>query len=468
MNMLDPRNIKIAYIGGGSRGWAWKLMRDLARETDICGTVALYDIDRKAAQDNAAIGNYIAADHEGVSPWRYEAADTLEAALTGAHFIVISILPGTFEEMASDVHAPEAYGVYQSVGDTTGPGGYVRALRTIPMFETIACAVRDYAPEAWVINYTNPMAMCVGTLYRVFPGIKAFGCCHEVFGTQELLCRMTEEMLGVTDVTRGDIKVNVLGVNHFTWLDKASYKGVDLMPLYRQYAEKYVHSGSPTDDPEKRKTDVFSSGNQVKFDLFLRTGYIAAAGDRHLAEFCPADWYMKFPEMAEGWGFHLTPVSWRKNDLVKRLAQSRTYLEHRAPEGVMPLGETGEEGVKQIKAIMGMGDLVTNVNLPNVGQIPNLPLGTIVETNACFTSDSVRPVMAGPLPAEVLELSARPAQNQTDMVTAVLRRSHEEAFAVFSRDRLLGALSQEDKRALFDRMVAATKAYLPRDWDKTL
>ena len=91
-----------------------------------------------------------------------------------------------------------------------------------------------------------------------------------------------------------------------------------------------------------------------------------------------------------------------------------------------------------------------------------------METNACFTSDSVRPVMAGPLPAEVLELSARPAQNQTDMVTAVLRRSHEEAFAVFSRDRLLGGLSQEDKRALFDRMVAATKAYLPRDWDKTL
>ena len=134
----------------------------------------------------------------------------------------------------------------------------------------------------------------------------------------------------------------------------------------------------------------------------------------------------------------------------------------------MTLGETGEEGVRQIKAIMGMGDLVTNVNLPNVGQIPNLPLGTIVETNACFTSDSVRPVMAGPLPAQVLELSARPAQNQTDMVTAVLRRSHEEAFAVFCRDRLLDGMTQEDKRALFDQMVAATKAYMPEDWDKAL
>lgn len=468
MNMLNPKDIRIAYIGGGSRGWAWKLMRDLARETDICGTVALYDIDHQAALDNAAIGNYIAKDHENVSPWRYEAADSLASALTGAHFVVISILPGTFDEMASDVHTPEKYGVYQSVGDTTGPGGFVRALRTIPMFEEIARAVRDYAPEAWVINYTNPMAMCVGTLYRVFPGIKAFGCCHEVFGTQELLCRMTEEMLGVTGVTRSDVKVNVLGINHFTWLDSASYKGVDLMPLYRQYAEKYIASGAPTDDPEGLKTNVFRFSERVKFDLFLRTGYIAAAGDRHLAEFCPADWYMKSPEMVESWGFHLTPVSWRKDDLKKRLAQSRTYLEHSTPEAVMDLGETGEEGVRQIKAIMGLGDLVTNVNLPNVGQIPNLPLGAIVETNACFTTDSVRPVMAGPLPAAVMELVARPAQNQTDMVTAVLRRSHEESFSVFSRDRLLDGMTKEDKRSLFDDMVAATKAYMPEDWDKAL
>ena len=468
MNMMDPKNLKIAYIGGGSRGWAWKLMRDLAREQDICGTVALYDIDRKAAQDNAVIGNYLAGDHEGASPWRYEASDTLRDALTGAHFIVISILPGTFKEMESDVHTPEEYGVYQSVGDTTGPGGFVRAMRTIPMFEEIARAVRDYAPEAWVINYTNPMAMCVGTLYRVFPKIKAFGCCHEVFGTQELLVRMTKEMLGVTDVKRGDIRVNVMGINHFTWLDSANYKGVDLMPLYRQYAEKYIAAGAPTDDPEGLKTNVFRSCERVKFDLFLRTGCIAAAGDRHLAEFCPADWYMKTPEMAKSWGFHLTPVSWRWDDLKKRLAQSRVYLEHHAPEGIMDLSETGEEGVRQIKAIMGMGDLVTNVNLPNVGQIPNLPLGTIVETNACFTADSVRPVMAGVLPVPVMELVARPAQNQTDMLTAVLRRSHEEAFAVFSRDRLLDGMDMADKRALFDKMVSATKAYLPGDWDTAL
>ena len=100
---------------------------------------------------------------------------------------MISIMPGTFDEMESDVHAPEKFGIYQSVGDTTGPGAVMRALRTIPMFEEFAAAIREYCPQAWVINYTNPMTVCVKTLYRVFPKIKAFGCCHEVFGTQKLL-----------------------------------------------------------------------------------------------------------------------------------------------------------------------------------------------------------------------------------------------------------------------------------------
>ena len=132
-------------------------------------------------------------------------ADRLKEALTGSDFAVISILPGTFDEMESDVHEPEKYGIYQSVGDTAGPGGMVRALRTIPMFVTIAEAIRDYAPQAWVINYTNPMSLCVKTLYHVFPQIKAFGCCHEVFGTQKLLAQIAESELGIADIKRDEI-----------------------------------------------------------------------------------------------------------------------------------------------------------------------------------------------------------------------------------------------------------------------
>ena len=209
-------NLKIAYIGGGSRGWAWGLMSDLARADDISGDVALYDINLEAAKNNEIIGNRIKELEDCKSVWNYKACEKIEDALKGADFVVISILPGTFDEMESDVHTPEKYGIYQSVGDTTGPGGIVRALRTIPMFEEIALAIKEHCPDAWVINYTNPMAICVGTLYKTFPEIKAFGCCHEVFGTQKLLVQALEGFEGVTGITRKDVKTNVVDVKQWT------------------------------------------------------------------------------------------------------------------------------------------------------------------------------------------------------------------------------------------------------------
>ena len=180
-------DVQIAYIGGGSRGWAWTFMTDLALEKDMSGTIRLYDLNEKAAKANEEIGNRVSEREEAVGKWKYETCTDMEQALTGADFIVISILPGSFDEMAVDVHTPERLGIYQSVGDTAGPGGIIRALRTIPMFVKIAEDIKKYAPSAWVINYTNPMSLCVKTLYHTFPEIKAFGCCHEVFGTQKVL-----------------------------------------------------------------------------------------------------------------------------------------------------------------------------------------------------------------------------------------------------------------------------------------
>ena len=162
-------NVKIAYVGGGSRGWAWGLMSDLASCEDMEGDVYLYDIDFEAAKANEIIGNKYKELENAKSKWNYLAAKTPKEALTGADFVVISILPGTFDEMESDVHAPEKYGIYQSVGDTSGPGGIVRAMRTIPMYEEIAGYIKEYCPDAWVISYTNPMTLCIKTLFRVFP-----------------------------------------------------------------------------------------------------------------------------------------------------------------------------------------------------------------------------------------------------------------------------------------------------------
>ena len=219
MKKKEIGDLKIAYIGGGSRAWAWTFMTDLALDKDAGGEIRLYDIDREAVRHNKIIGNSLPGN------WRYATYETLPEALDGVDFIIISILPGTFAEMRSDVHLPERLGIYQSVGDTTGPGGIMRAMRTLPMFVEFAEAIRSCAPDAWVINYTNPMALCLRTLYHVFPKIKALGCCHEVFGTQELLAAMVERKLGVDGVKRREIEVNVLGLNHFTWFSSASYKG---------------------------------------------------------------------------------------------------------------------------------------------------------------------------------------------------------------------------------------------------
>ena len=145
--------------------------------------------------------------------------------------------------MESDVHTPEKYGIYQSVGDTVGPGGIIRALRTIPMIEKIAKAVKENCPDAFVINYTNPMTICMRTIFRVFPEAKAFGCCHEVFGTQKLLKAALKEIKGIQNIKREDIKVNVIGVNHFTWITEAKYKNLDLFPIYEEFCNRYFETG---------------------------------------------------------------------------------------------------------------------------------------------------------------------------------------------------------------------------------
>lgn len=449
-------NIKIAYIGGGSRGWAWGLMSDLVSAEDISGDVYLYDIDYEAACQNEIIGNKYNSCEGAKTTWNYVAAKTPEEAYKDADFVVISIMPGTFEEMKSDVHAPEKYGIYQAVGDTSGPGGIVRAMRCVPMFEEIAECIKKYCPKAWVINYTNPMTLCVKTLYRIFPEIKAFGCCHEVFGTQSLLVQALKELRGVEVEDRAEIKVNTIGINHFTWLTEAKYKNIDLFPIYKEFVEKYKDEGYNNNfDTNWLNSSMFTS-HMVKFDLFSRYGYIAAAGDRHLAEFCEGKWYLKDPGTVKRWGFALTDIEWRKKRMATRLKRSEDL---RNGEAELKIACTGEEGVHQIRALLGLCDLVTNVNIPNVGQIGNLPKGAVVETNATFRSDNLIPVVAGDIPKEIHPLILRICTEQEALDDAISKRDLKQIFNCFANDPLVTCSFDEAKK-LFSEMVLNTKEYL--------
>jgi alpha-galactosidase len=461
--------VKICYIGGGSRNWAWVLMQDLAFERDISGVIELYDIKHEDAQTNEAVGNALMEKHNP-GRWRFHANPSLQNALSGSDFVFVSILPGDFEEMAVDVHLPEQYGIWQPVGDTAGEGGLIRAMRTIPQFREIARTVREYAPGAWVINYTNPMTICTQTLYKEFPEIKAFGCCHEVFNTQKLLAAALEEagLAPRGGIKREEIATRVLGINHFTWIDQASWKDIDIFPYYKKFVEQYADTGfrgagaattfaagsAGTVDPDEAvRRKLFSSAERVKMDLFRRYGLIAAAGDRHLAEFCPHRWYLASPEQVEDWGFALTPVSWRIANREKLIRQARAYRD--GTETMTPV-ESGEEGLKIVKALAGLGGIVTNVNLPNQGQMADFPAGAVVETNAAFSRDSIQPLAGGRLPADVRALVMPHVLAAEGIIEAVFENDREKAFRVFSHDSAVSALPLSDARALFDEMCAKT------------
>lgn len=454
-------DLKIAYIGGGSTGWAWTFMSDLALEKQLSGSIYLYDINRDLAERNEIIGNDMTAS--GVEgQWYYYASDTLAEAVKDADFVVISILPGTFDDMESDVHHLEQYGLYQSVGDTTGPGGLIRSLRTIPMFVEIAEAVKEHAPDSWVINYTNPMSTSVQVLYEVFPEIKAFGCCHEVFGTQEVLAGIVEKEYGLTNVKRQDINVNVLGINHFTWFDYASYRGLDLFPIYQKYIEQNFDQGyvNPNENWLNRS---FASINKVKFDLFNRYGLIAAAGDRHLAEFMPATEYLASPEVVENWGFGLTTVDWRKQDLNDRLEKSKCLA---SGDQAFTVEDSGEEGILLIKALCGLERVISNVNIPNTAkQITNLPGSAVVETNALFERDAIRPLVAGAIPDQILALITPHVDNHHLIIEAATRFDLELVIDAFKRDPLVkNKLNDQDVERVVIEMIENTLDSLPGEW----
>ena len=458
------RNIKIAYIGGGSKLWARVFMSDLAVAEDLSGEIALYDIDIETAQRNARIGERINKNLATKSVFEYKVYENLDDALHNATFVVISILPGTFKEMRSDVHAPEKYGIYQSVGDTVGPGGILRAMRTVPIYEEFARKIQAICPEAWVLNFTNPMSICTKVLYDIFPGIKAFGCCHEVFHAQEFLSCVLKETRGI-DIHRSEIYTDACGVNHFTWITEATYQNIDLLSLLPEFIDKFYEEGYFERAGKSRfafREDPFAYGNKVKLDLFTKYGALGAAGDRHLAEFMPGKWYLKDPETVKEWQFGLTTVDFREKQQAERIAETIEMAEGKRE---FPVVKSTEEAVDLMKALLGFGTIVSNVNLPNIGQMPQMPLGSIVETNCIFSNDQVKPVVSRELPIAVANLVYRNCVNIDTTYEGIKERDLNKLYVAFANQPLCNHLTMQESKELFKEMCYNTREYLDSYYD---
>jgi len=312
-----------------------------------------------------------------------------------------------------------------------------------------------HCPEAWVINYTNPMTLSIMAFYEAEPQIKAFGCCHEVFEIQGLLGMLVQDWYSVPRPERDEIKLDVAGVNHFTMTSKASWNGIDLMPRLKELVSQPEPFADRTEKALKRKEEGwwFASSNVIKYDFLKNYGAMGAAGDRHLAEFVP--WYLSSEETLHRFGVVLTPFEWR--------------MQVRSGPGLkpsdFPLGElkaSGEEGADQIIALLGILPKETNINMPNYGQMPGVPAGVVVETNAQLQLNAVRPIVSSPLPEPALELQRRVISNQELLLRSILDEDLDLAFSVLLNDPQVH-LSTDQAWSMFKEMLDYTKDYLP-DW----
>ncbi len=451
MSSRNREKIKIAYIGGGSRGWAHHLMADLALCPRLSGHLALYDIDHAAAESNVKVGEDILSRSDAKTSFRVSAAKTAAAALKGADFVVCSIEPGPTRMRYADLEIPRKYGIVQPVGDSTGPGGIMRALRSVPVKAAYAHLVMQHCPEAWVINYTNPMTLCTAAFYAAEPEIKAFGCCHEVFGTKRYLAGLIAEWFGVDRPQRHDIELDIAGVNHFTLATSARWNGHDLWPrLHAIVADDSFFRSRATDAAARRRAGKwFGSQRLIAHDLLRRFDVFGAAGDRHLAEFVP--WYLGSEQQLHRWGVVVTPYSYRLAK-SKRGRRATTYPN-------TSLKQSGEEGVAQMLALLGLEPLDTNVNLPNRGQITQSPTGAVVETYAQFRRDSIKPVIARPLPAGAAALVNRVVDVQRMTLEAAMTRSKELAFQALTCDPLV-SIPTDKAWKMFGEMLRYTKSEL--------
>jgi len=450
-----PIEIKIAYIGGGSRYWAKMVMTDLALCPHLTGEIALYDIDYEAALANVERARSIYGHPDAKTTFAVNAYHTPEEVFEDADFVFLSILPGPMQMFANDLDIPKKYGILQTVGDTTGPGGISRALRSVPTYIEYAHQIMALCPDAWVINYSNPMTLCTAALYAAEPDIKAFGCCHEVFGTQAMLARLVAHYLDVPRPKRQAIKTDVAGVNHFTFATRATWDGIDLYPIIEQHIRQPGFWDDRTAIAQEYMAwgKFFSSQDLIKYEFFRRFEVLGAAGDRHLAEFVP--WYLTSEANLHRYGVILTPSSYRLGTWQPP---------QNAPGGPSlaqnTLESSGEEGVLQMLALLGVEPLDTNVNLPNRGQLPDLPLDAIVETNAQFRKDSLAPIVPRPLPAGVRALVQRVIAVQQMTLEAATNKDKALAFQAILDDPLCH-IPVDQAWAMFNEMLEANKAMLP-------
>lgn len=441
-------SLRIAFIGGGSLTWTPGLLTDLVIEPELEGSTAvLMDIDEQSLERTGAFANRLI--ESAGRRWTIETTSDRRRALRGADFVILTIAVGGLDAMDLDLTIPLTYGIYQSVGDTTGPGGLARALRHVPVVLDIARDIERLCPQAWLLQYTNPMTVLTRTVTRETQ-VKTIGLCHELPGVLGRLRRRLD--LGDVDIT-----VTAAGVNHFVWLLDIRVDGRDGYELLRRHLAEQPPEFPYRGELPGEISSVWRDRMILKLRLFETFGRLPAAGDRHLAEFFPFV-LTEATRRGADYGVELTTVHHRR----QAAAWARTLVERMVRgEAEIPLRPSGEAAAPIILALaQGTGEHVHIGNLPNRGQVADLPRDAVVETMVRLGRDSAAAEPAGALPPALRVLLAPLVERQEMTVEAALRGDRNLALQVLATDPLVRDLAAAEP--LLDELLRAHRAHLPQ------
>jgi alpha-galactosidase len=451
---------KIVLIGAGSAMFTRGLVADLVLR-GWPAELALVDIDPDALRVAEGLARKMVAARR--APITITAATDRRRVLPGATVVICTIGVGGRRAWEQDVFIPRKYGILQPVGDSVMPGGTSRALRMIPAMVAIARDVLELAPSALFFNYGNPMAP-VCRAVRKATGAEMVGLCHGVFHVGQYLARE----LGVEPAA---LRYTAVGMNHLTWFTEVRINGEDAMPRLRAIAAQKLAQGIPQArlgaefaeaGSVQRGQVAVTEINPFSWQLFQLFGAFPAVLDRHVTEF-----FTQFFADGAYYGQRLGVDAYSFEATIAY--GDRIYEEMRRDaltEGPLPqdyfqrLGGEHEQVLDILASIRNDSGEVYSANLPNQGQVPNLPLGAIIEAPAMATAAGLKPIAQRPLaPGLVGTLATRLAWVET-VVEAALEGSREKFIQALVLD---GAVRSLDLAArLADELLAAHAAYLPQ------
>ena len=352
--------------------------------------------------------------------------------------------------MRHDLEIPEKYGVYQSVGDTVGPGGLARALRNIPVVATLAQKMERLCPRAWLLNYTNPMTTLCRTVTKT-SGIRTVGLCHEWLGVRRRLAVYFGER-------ETAFEARIAGINHLPWLLDLHVRGENYMPRLHALAADVLATRGKVAGLMEDDTRSTIDRSMVKSRLLQVYGALPVAGDRHVAEFFPF-FISEAADRGRTWGIDRTPIAerhaWRDEawQQLDRLGKDEDTL------AAFLAKSSGEAAGEIITALATGGRYAGVMNLPNTGQIGDLPRDVVVETLGIIENGVPRGLPVGTVPAAIQAILQRHIANQELTVAAALAGSRELAFQALLGDPLCPP-DLDAAQSMLEEMLAANQSHL--------